>query len=236
MTRTHFRLRTIYHGMKRRCYKNTCSDYKDYGGRGITVCSLWLEDINSFIVWSLSNGYTDNYSLDRIDVNGSYSPENCRWVDANTQAQNRRKPFTNTSNYIGVSFHKETNKWRACVVNNKKQYWLGVYYTIEEAVAIYDTFVVTNGLLNTINHPYKVEEYLNSELAPLLKVNNYKKYLNQNRQYLGVTKTRFNTFSTRIYHNKKQICLGNYNTPEEAARAYDAYVISNNLKRDLNFK
>lgn len=235
MARTHFRLRVIYYGMKRRCYKDTCSDYKDYGGRGIAVCTSWLKDINSFISWSLANEYKDDYSLDRTDVNGNYSPENCRWVDANTQAQNRRKPINNTSNYVGISFHKETNKWRASVVNNKKQYWLGVYSTIEEAIITYDTFVVSNGFLNTINRPEKTEEYLSSELAPLLKIPVYKKYLNSNRQYRGITKTRFNTFSAKIWHNRKTVCLGNYSTPEEAARAYDAYVVANGLKRDLNF-
>ena len=65
------------------------SDYKRYGGRGITICDEW-NDYNTFRDWALSNGYSDNLSIDRIDVNGNYEPSNCRWVDGIIQANNVR--------------------------------------------------------------------------------------------------------------------------------------------------
>lgn len=87
--------------MKHRCYGVNSNDYKDYGGRGIVVCDEWLHDFNAFYKWSIENGYTDKLSLDRIDVNGNYEPDNCRWTTAKVQAHNRR-------NTIYVTYHGET--------------------------------------------------------------------------------------------------------------------------------
>ena len=79
--------------------KGRCNDPKNdgYGGRGITVCEEWKEYI-PFRDWALSNGYQDNLSIDRIDVNGNYKPDNCRWVDDYIQANNTRKNVNITWN------------------------------------------------------------------------------------------------------------------------------------------
>lgn len=92
-TKQYRRLYGIYNGIKKRCYNNRCSRYKDYGGRGISMCAEWLNRDNgfdSFVDWALANGYADDLTIDRIDVDGDYSPKNCRWCTLKEQNQNKR--------------------------------------------------------------------------------------------------------------------------------------------------
>lgn len=76
--------------MKSRCSNPNDPNYKNYGGRGITISDEWGNSFQSFCDWSINNGYTEELTLDRIDVNGNYEPSNCRWVDMKTQCNNRR--------------------------------------------------------------------------------------------------------------------------------------------------
>ena len=74
--------------MKKRCYNPTCRSYKDYGARGIVIHQEWLDDFRSFYDWAISNGYKDELSIERIDVNKPYEPTNCCWVPVSEQAKN----------------------------------------------------------------------------------------------------------------------------------------------------
>lgn len=106
------RLYNIYHSMLKRCYSiNNCS-YSHYGGRGISVCEEWLNKtngFNNFYSWSMENGYTVQKSLDRIDVNKSYCPDNCRWASAKEQANNR----TNTTRIEYQGKNLTPSEWSA---------------------------------------------------------------------------------------------------------------------------
>jgi transcriptional regulator with XRE-family HTH domain len=89
------RLYQVFRNMIQRCYNPNCPDFKDYGGRGITICDEWLYDFGAFWDWAMANGYDENAkygecTIDRIDVNGKYEPSNCRWVSMMVQNWNRR--------------------------------------------------------------------------------------------------------------------------------------------------
>lgn len=89
-----YKLRTRWEHMIQRCMNPQCHDYKNYGGRGITVCDEWKE-FSAFEEWAMNNGFSAELgsyecTLDRIDVNGNYEPSNCRWVDMKTQQNNKR--------------------------------------------------------------------------------------------------------------------------------------------------
>ncbi len=85
------RLYNVWRSMKERCYSSTYVQYKRYGGRGIKICDEWRNDFQAFKAWAIENGYTEGLTIDRIDNDGDYEPNNCRWVDMKTQARNTSK-------------------------------------------------------------------------------------------------------------------------------------------------
>lgn len=83
------RLYRTWNDMKDRCYNPKCHAYSNYGGRGISICEEWKNNVVNFYNWAMSNGYTDELSIDRINVNGNYEPSNCRWVTMKVQQNNK---------------------------------------------------------------------------------------------------------------------------------------------------
>lgn len=116
------RLAGILNSMKQRCYNPNSPSYNHYGGRGIRICVDWLLDSGSFYKWAIENGYTDNLSIDRINNNGDYAPENCRWVTAKVQNNNTR------ANRF-ISFNEKTQTMAQWADE------IGIYYpTLEQRI------------------------------------------------------------------------------------------------------
>ena len=125
--------------MKQRCYNPKFKQFSDYGGRGITVCDRGK---NSF-----ENFYADmgtkpiGTSLDRINNEEGYSPENCRWATRFEQECNKRKPINGSNKYKNVYRGKTPNSWRVAIVRQKTYYNLGTFTDQEAAVRARDEFL-----------------------------------------------------------------------------------------------
>ena len=94
--KTNTRLFNVWRGMKRRCHSTSDKNYDIYGGRGIAVCDEWRNNFQAFYDWAMANGYDENAptgqcTIDRVDNDKGYSPDNCRWVDMKVQNNNKHK-------------------------------------------------------------------------------------------------------------------------------------------------
>ena len=139
--------------MRSRCRNPKHDAYPRYGGRGITVCDEW-EDYEAFAQWALSNGFEDGLTIERIDVNGNYCPDNCTWISRGDQARNRRnnvKIEYNGQIKTGAEWAREIGRGKQCVLRRLRK---GM--SIEEAL---------NPQKFKPNRTYKkVEQYQNDTL------------------------------------------------------------------------
>lgn len=152
--RTNSRLCNIFRAMHARCEDPRHRSFAIYGGAGISVCRQWSE-FNAFKSWAESAGYSDDRTIDRINSNLGYSPENCRRATRAEQGINRRFK-KRSARSIGVDFHHHTGMFRARIRNGSKQVSLGYFHKEEDAAQAYrDAFFKMHGQrLEDINCPY----------------------------------------------------------------------------------
>lgn len=128
------RIYSIWYSMKCRCYYEKHPCYSNYGGRGITVCDEWKNSSDAFGDWAISNGYSDDLTLDRIDNDKGYSPENCRWATRKEQANNRRK--CETENFDNGNVKRRKGR-RIIEINGERRSlteWCDYYHISKKTV------------------------------------------------------------------------------------------------------
>lgn len=142
---------SVWKGMLKRTTNKNEPSYKNYGGRGITVCDEWLNNFKAFYD-DMVEAYQKGLTIDRIDNDKGYSKENCRWTTYKVQMRNtRRIHSTNTSGYRGVSYYKRYGNWVSQISVSGKKKNLGYHTTALDAAIAYDKYVIENGLEHTKN-------------------------------------------------------------------------------------
>lgn len=187
------RLYKIWTGMKRRCYDERRLEYKNYGGRGIEICQEWKNSFEAFRDWATENGYTDELTIDRIDVNGNYEPSNCRWVTLKEQANNMR---TNTM----VTYKGETKTLAQWAESFGINYHTLVTRLYKENLPFEEAVKKGNRLLRMITYKGKTQS-----LSAWTRELGFKEYTLQNRLRKGWTiEEAFTTPELGFYWNRKK--------------------------------
>lgn len=146
----------VWRGMKDRCSSKNHASYKNYGGRGISICKEWKNDASVFLKWAMQNGYKKGLQLDRRNNDKDYCPENCRFIVSRKNVLNQRRIISsNKSGYRGVYKRKNCEKWISNIGINKKVIYLGQYDTKKEAVEARNNYIINEGLEND----YELQTY-----------------------------------------------------------------------------
>ena len=154
------KLYSIWKDMRKRCLNPKSSRYEYYGAKGVAISKEWDMFI-VFQMWSMSNGYKDGLSIDRINSDGNYEPSNCRCTTLLIQKQNRGTFKNNTSGYSGVNWNKKRKKWQVRIQIDNKRIPLGFFNTAKEGAIARDEYITRHKLEHTLN--FKKEDLCISE-------------------------------------------------------------------------
>ncbi len=131
--------------MIQRCTNPKRDSYKHYGGRGIQVCQRWKNSYTNFLV-DMGKKPDKSMTLERVNNDLGYTPDNCIWANRSRQVANTRKKTNNTSGFVGVSFNKQKQKWVSYISVDKKTVYLGAYLKLSNALFARNNYVIANGL------------------------------------------------------------------------------------------
>ena len=219
------RLRSIYNGMRLRCYNENSINYKYYGGKGVTICDEWLLSFENFFDWAINNGYNENLTIDRIDSEKEYSPDNCKWSTKKEQAYNRSISVKLTLNgrtmYMTewaeeLGIDKKTLSWRYRngwsdeeILSNKKDIIL-TYNGESKNLLEWSkkTGIKKSTLWDRYNRGWEVKDILtkNSRDREIkLTYNNEQKTISEWAQILNVPKSRLNNRYSRGWTDEEII-------------------------------
>lgn len=225
MNDEHKRLKSIHRGMKSRCYNKKSINYKYYGGRGIRICDEWLESFDNFYQWAIVNGYSNELTIDRIDSNKDYAPDNCRWSTKKEQSYNRSMSvkltlkgrtmyMTEWAEELGID--KKTLSWRYRngwsdeeILSNKKDIIL-TYNGESKNLLEWSkkTGIKKSTLWDRYNRGWEVKDILtkNSRDREIkLTYNNEQKTISEWAQILNVPKSRLNNRYSRGWTDEEII-------------------------------
>lgn len=140
--------------MLRRCTDSKRKGYENYGGRGISICEQWMKDPTDFINVCLKKGWKKGLTIDRIDTDGNYEPDNIRFVSRHIQSTNRRVLKNNTSGYTGIYWNNRQQKWFADININRKSKTIGRFTSKKDALDARNKYIIDNNLTE-----YKIQEW-----------------------------------------------------------------------------
>lgn len=186
----------IYHSIKDRCFNENNKRYYKYGGRGITMCDEWKNSFQAFYDWSMSHGYEEGLSIDRIDNDGNYEPSNCRWILLGLQQRNKGVQVNNKSGVAGVSYDSTRKRWRSYIKVNNTTISLGYYNDIDDAIKA--------------RKEAEIKYWQNQEPIPIT----------EKSPHVGVSWNKSkNKWQSYIRVNGKRIHLGTFEKFEDAMKA-----------------
>lgn len=136
---TNTRIYRIWSNMKKRCNNPNFAEWEQYGGRGISVCDEWKNNFEIFYEWAISNGYSDDLTLERIDVEKNYEPSNCKWIKLNEQQRNKTNTVFIVENGIKISLSELAEKYNIPIKTIQRRYYRNMerkgYVDVQKLIA-----------------------------------------------------------------------------------------------------